>query len=272
MSLVAGVGTAIPVAPAYAHGATATPVSRAVACAPDAGRTARSAACKAAVAANGGNGFDKWDNVRVPDVRGRDREVIPDGRLCSGGLDAFRGLDLARSDWPATTLTSGDRFTFRYRQRIPHRGTFRLYVTKSGYNPTRALRWSDIAAKPFLSVTDPPMRDDAYVFAGRLPQGRTGRQVILTIWQNSDTPDTYYSCSDVVFKAAAVARTPKPRPASPTASAPAEGAEQRVDAGTVAFGTAPSDPGGPRPLVLAGGGIAALALVAGLALWRRRRT
>ena len=139
--------------------------------------------------------------------------MIPDGRLCSGGLDAFRGLDLARSDWPATTLTAGDRFTFRYRQRIPHRGTFRLYVTRTGYNPARALRWSDIAAKPFLSVTDPPLRGDAYVFAGRLPQGRTGRQLILSIWQNSDTPDTYYSCSDVVFKAAAApATTRKPRP------------------------------------------------------------
>jgi chitin-binding protein len=34
---------------------------------------------------------------------------------------------------------------------------------------------------------------------GRLPAGRTGRHLIYTIWQNSDTPDTYYSCSDVLF-------------------------------------------------------------------------
>ncbi|MFD0823955.1 lytic polysaccharide monooxygenase, partial [Micromonospora zhanjiangensis] len=157
---------------------------------------ARSAACRAAAAA--GADFAQWDNVRVAGIDGRDREMIPDGKLCSAGLAKFRGMDLARADWPATRLVAGSRLAFAYRTTIPHKGTFRVYVTKQGYDPTRPLTWSELEAKPFLVSTDPPVRDGAYRFSGTLPD-RTGRQVIYTIWQNSESADTYYSCSDVVF-------------------------------------------------------------------------
>ena len=186
--------------PAAAHGALDNPVSRVAACRP-AGSASDSAACRAAVAASGGRPFTDWDNLRLANVDGRDRQVVPDGELCSGGIARYRGLDLPRADWPATKLRAGARFTFRYRETIPHRGTFRLYVTRDGYDPTRPLRWSDLEAKPFLTVTDPPRKGEAYVFTGTLPRGKTGRHLIYTIWQNSSTPDTYYSCSDVDFTA-----------------------------------------------------------------------
>ncbi|MCY7343561.1 MAG: lytic polysaccharide monooxygenase, partial [Pseudonocardia sp.] len=76
-----------------------------------------------------------WDNVRVPDVGGQDGEVIPDGELCSAGIARFSGLDLPRTDWPATTLTAGSSFRFDYRATIPHEGSFRLYMTRQGYDP-----------------------------------------------------------------------------------------------------------------------------------------
>jgi chitin-binding protein len=185
--------------PAQAHGAPDNPVSRAVECGPEGGQLALSAACKAAIAVSGAQVFEQWDNLRVPNVRGRDRDVIPDGKLCSGGLAAYRGLDQPRADWPATKLTAGAVFTFRYRETIPHKGTFRMYLTKDGYDPTQPLTWSDLEPKPFLAVTDPPLTNDAYVMQGRLPSGKAGRHLIYTVWQNSSTPDTYYSCSDVVF-------------------------------------------------------------------------
>nr|WP_308194975.1 lytic polysaccharide monooxygenase [Micromonospora sp. R77] len=116
----------------------------------------------------------EWDNIRVARVDGRDRERIPDGELCGGGLSAYQGLNLARADWPATEVTAGAKFTFRYRTTIPHRGTFRLYVTTASYAPTRRLTWSDLESKPFLTATDPPIRNGAYQMAGRLPTGATG--------------------------------------------------------------------------------------------------
>ncbi|MFG1868787.1 lytic polysaccharide monooxygenase auxiliary activity family 9 protein [Micromonospora arborensis] len=203
--LVAAATVPLAATPAAAHGAPTDPISRAAACGPE-GRYAATAACRAAVQA--GAAVREWDNVRVAAINGRDRERIPDGELCSGGLSAYRGLDLPRTDWPATELTAGAKFTFRYRTTIEHRGTFRLYATKPDYDPRAPLTWADLESRPFLTMTDPPVRAGAYQLPGRLPAGRTGRHLIYTIWQNSNTPDTYYSCSDVVFRGATVKATP----------------------------------------------------------------
>ncbi|MCT7357060.1 lytic polysaccharide monooxygenase, partial [Streptomyces sp. 15-116A] len=157
-----------------------------------------SAACRAAVAANGAP-FTAWDNLRVPGVNGADRQRVPDGKLCSGGLPAYRGLDLTRADWPATRVAPGGTLPMTYVSTIPHAGTFRMYLTKPGYDPAGPLTWSDLPRQPFAQVTDPALTNGAYRFRVTLPSDRTGRHVLYTIWQNSSTPDTYYSCSDVVF-------------------------------------------------------------------------
>ncbi|TDC81191.1 chitin-binding protein [Micromonospora sp. KC606] len=183
-------------APAAAHGAATSPVSRNAACGP-AGEHASTPACRAALKA--GAALREWDNIRQYGVAGRDREKIPDGELCSGGLSAYRGLDLTREDWPATEVTAGAGFAFRYAGTIPHEGTFRLYATLPGYDPRKRLTWADLSERPFVTVTDPPLRKGAYEFTGRLPVGLTGRHLIYTVWQNSDSADTYYSCSDVDF-------------------------------------------------------------------------
>jgi chitin-binding protein len=285
--------TSLAMTPAQAHGALDSPVSRVVACGPDAGQNAQSAACRAAVAVSGALPFANWDNLRVANVGGRDREVIPDGKLCSGGLPAYKGLDLPRADWPATRLAAGAAFTFTYRETIPHKGTFRLYVTKDGYDPTKPLKWGDLESKPFLAATDPALTNGAYVMRGALPAGKTGRHLIYTIWQNSSTPDTYYSCSDVVFGGTAGAGAPAPTNAAPEASAGASGSGN-VGAGaasTDASGSATQQPSAgvdgsahtvtltrassaSSGLPLAAGGAAVLAVVTGaggLLLWRRRR-
>ncbi|MGW2639817.1 lytic polysaccharide monooxygenase [Streptomyces sp. NPDC001348] len=288
-------------APALAHGAPTSPVSRVYACSPDGGSAARSAACRAAVAANGAS-FAQWDNLRVAGVNGRDRQVIPDGRLCSGGLPAYKGLDLARADWPSTRLSPGAKLTMTYASTIPHTGTFKLYLTKPGYDPAEPLTWAELPARPFAQVTDPPLTDGAYHFTARLPSDRTGRHVLYTIWQNSSTSDTYYSCSDVVFSGAKAGRATASGPASASAasgaqagkaarssaaasSRPATGGTPEETSGPAA--TAPrtegttadstpvasaTDPGsGPSAPVLAGGAAAVLVLTGGAALVVRLR-
>ena len=194
---VVAVTSGWPASPAEAHGAPSSPVSRAFACRAD-GPGAAQRACRAALATNAGP-FGSWDNLRVPDVGGRDRDVIPDGQLCSAGLPGFRGFDLARSDWPSTTLVAGSALTVTYTSTIPHRGTFKVFATAQGYDGTSPLRWSDLDAQPFITAVDPPLSGRAYTFGGTLPANRTGRHVLYTVWQNTDTPDTYYSCSDVVL-------------------------------------------------------------------------
>ncbi|MFF3499751.1 lytic polysaccharide monooxygenase [Streptomyces sp. NPDC003247] len=230
--------------PAQAHGAPTDPVSRVYACSPDGGAPSRSAACRAAVAANGAP-FTAWDNLRIADVDGRDRRVVPDGQLCSGGLSAYQGLDLARADWPSTRLTPGGTLRMTYVSTIPHTGTFKLYLTTQGYDPTQPLTWDDLPARPFAEVRDPAMTDGAYRITATLPADRTGRQVLYTVWQNSSTPDTYYSCSDVVFPEAP-AKTSAPSAATPSATAPSASAVAATPGRPTGSPSAPAASGAPE--------------------------
>ncbi|MEU4368961.1 lytic polysaccharide monooxygenase auxiliary activity family 9 protein [Micromonospora chersina] len=255
--------------PASAHGAPTSPLSRAAACGPEGGR-ADTPACRAAIAA--GAAVREWDNIRVAQIDGRDRERIPDGELCSGGLSAYRGLDLPRTDWPATTLTAGARHTFRYRTTIPHKGTFRFYATTASYAPTRRLTWADLEEKPFLTVTDPPIRDGAYQMPGRLPAGRTGRHIIYTIWQNSNTQDTYYSCSDVVFRSPSGGAAPAPRttPAAAPRTVPKAATGDGDPAAGVPVAAVTDTDGVPRPVVVGAAAGVTVLLGAAVALRLRR--
>ncbi|WP_214405837.1 lytic polysaccharide monooxygenase auxiliary activity family 9 protein, partial [Pseudonocardia lacus] len=214
--LAVGLGVAFP-GTAAAHGAPTLPLSRAAECGGE-GTLTDTPACRAALAASPDLPTE-WDNLRVAGVNGRDREVIPDGKLCSGGKLAFAGLDLPRDDWPTTDLTAGADYTFTYRGTIPHEGTFRLYVTKPGFAPDQPLTWAGLETEPFAEVTDPPLADGSYAFDATLPAGLTGRHLIYTIWQNSGSEDTYYSCSDVVFVDGAAPAAAQ-APAEPAAAAP----------------------------------------------------
>ncbi|MGW5131295.1 lytic polysaccharide monooxygenase [Streptomyces sp. NPDC004135] len=273
-------------APAWAHGAPTDPVSRAVACSPEGGAAAGSAACRAAVAANGGP-LAAWDNLRLAGVNGRDRQVVPDGRLCSGNLPGYRGLDLARADWPSTRVTPGATLTMRYASTIPHTGTFRMYLTKPGYDPAGPLSWSDLPGEPFARVTDPELTDGAYRMKVTLPSDRAGRHVLYTVWQNSSTPDTYYSCSDVVFpekekpEEEPEEKTPgekKPgetpeQPPVENPEKPENPVEDKVvpEARQAAEPRRAEDGAGPGTPVLAGGAAAVLVLTGGAALVVRLR-
>ncbi|MET7939491.1 lytic polysaccharide monooxygenase [Streptomyces sp. NPDC005302] len=289
--------------PASAHGAPTSPVSRVFACSPEGGGLNRTNACRAAIAANGAP-FTAWDNLRVAGVNGRDRSVIPDGKLCSGGLPAYKGLDLARADFPSTRLTPGASFTLAYSSTIPHTGSFKLFLTKPGYDPTRPLRWSDLPTQPFATATDPALVDGAYRIRAKLPSDRTGRQMLFTIWQNTSTTDTYYSCSDVVLSGAPAASTPTRRAAaarktgapagsgsththasSPSSTPsrtsrpePSDSPSLVTSSPTESAGTDHLTPaadstsgGGSATLPLAAGGAAALLLTAGVAVTLRRR-
>ncbi|MGW1895601.1 lytic polysaccharide monooxygenase auxiliary activity family 9 protein [Streptomyces sp. NPDC002004] len=211
--------TALSAAPAAAHGSMTDPVSRVAGCYAEGPESPRSAACKAAVAASGPQAFYDWNAVNIADAAGKSKQIIPDGKLCSAGNAKYRGLDLPRADWPATRLSAG-RHTFHYKGTAPHKGSFALYITRPGYDPTKPLKWSDLESKPFLTVTDPRMVNGDYVFDGNVP-ARSGRQLIYSVWQRSDSPEAFYTCSDVVFGKDSGGSGATAAPA-PTASAPTD--------------------------------------------------
>jgi chitin-binding protein len=268
--------------PAHAHGAPTDPASRAFLCSP--GQSgASSSPCRSAIQA--GLPSKEWDNIRLPNVAGRDAQRVPDGKLCSAGLAKYAGLDLPSAEWPATKLKSTD---FTYRATIPHQGSFRFYVTRDGYSPTAPLRWADL--EQFLTVPSPPLVNGAYEFKVQLPKDRTGRHLIYTVWQNTDTPDTYYSCTDVEIAAAVKPVTPAPAPVAPPAPAapPAQVAPPASTTTTTTTAPPSSKQSTPRPVPVAStaeqppssatrfglsavvAALGGLAVLGGIMLWRKR--
>jgi len=183
---------------AYGHGSVEAPVSRVFSCFLENPESPDSAVCKAVVAQGGTQPLYDWNEVNIANADGRHRSIIPDGKLCSAGRSKYAALDMARNDWAATNVPSGGQFTFRYRVTAPHRGFFEFFVTRNGYNPTQPLRWADLEATPFLRVDQPVAQNGFYTVTGRLP-AKSGRHLIYAIWQRTDSPEAFYSCSDVNF-------------------------------------------------------------------------
>ncbi|MFI7275584.1 lytic polysaccharide monooxygenase [Streptomyces sp. NPDC049879] len=164
-------------------------------------------ACRAALNKSGANGFYNWFAVLRSDGGGRTQGFVPDGKLCSGGATVydFSGFDLPRTDWPYTHVTAGDTYEFTYNPWAHHPGTFHQYVTEDGWDPTQPLTWDDIENTPFHSETNPPYRgsvgnpESEYYWTAQLPTNKQGRHIIYTVWQRSDSQETFYSCSDVTF-------------------------------------------------------------------------
>ena len=117
----------------------------------------------------------------------------------------------------------------------PHKGTFKVYATRSGYDPAKPLAWSDLDLEhPVATATDPVPSGGFYTFAGTLPE-RTGRQLLYAVWQRSDSPEAFYSCSDVDFGGSGGAGTTTGSGTTGSGSTPAPSAsapsDEQIEAG-----------------------------------------
>ncbi|CAM5376885.1 chitin-binding protein [Streptomyces tanashiensis] len=261
---------------AGAHGAVFNPVSRVAACYAEGPETPKSQVCKDLVADSGTQPLYDWNEVNIANADGRHQALIPDGKLCSANREKYRALDWARTDWPATAVAAGS-FDFKVRVTAPHSGTMTVYITKAGFDPTQPLKWSDLDPTPVAVYgTTRTATDGYYNFTGNLP-ARTGRHIVYKVWQRSDSPEAFYSCSDVTFggtATAARAQAQAPTEAKiaagaslSTVSHAGHGGDEQPPALSAETAESPSS---PLPMALAGAG--ALAAFAGgsLLLGRRR--
>ena len=132
---------------------------------------------------------------------------IPGGELCGANATVydFGGFDLARDDRPVTHLTAGATIRFRCNKWPAHPGWFRSHITKDTWAPSRPLSWDGLEPEPFDKVQDPPRaggpgsENSDYLWNVKLPEDKTGRHIIYSVWQRSDSDETFYNCSDVVF-------------------------------------------------------------------------
>lgn len=89
-----------------AHGYISSPKSRVIMCKENNIETPTLPACIAAKAA-GNEGLYTPQEVSVGGVKDDHRNYIPDGKLCSVGRANLAGMDLNRTDWPATKVSPG---------------------------------------------------------------------------------------------------------------------------------------------------------------------
>ncbi|XZG71193.1 lytic polysaccharide monooxygenase [Chitinibacteraceae bacterium HSL-7] len=186
----------------FAHGTMEVPVSRVLNCFNEGPEAPKSAACQAAVAQSGPQMLYDWSGVNQ-NPNGDHQAFVPDGQLCGGGKSNYSGLNLARTDWVHSPIApdSNGNFEFIYNAPAPHTTkNWVFYVTKDGWNPTQPLKWSDLEKFCELGnvAVDGTKR---YHLTCPLPKNKTGYHVIYNTWQRSDSPEAFYSCSDVTFSA-----------------------------------------------------------------------
>ena len=179
---------------AEAHGSVSDPPSRAYSCR---FLEPKNEMCALAWDANPQALYD-WMEINILDADGRHRELIPDGELCSAGREKYEALDTPSLTWPTKTLVKNARglYEFEYEATAPHATEyFRFYLTKHGFSPDRPLQWNDLELVYDTGPLPPEMN---LLVKSPLPT-RAGRHMLYQIWQRSDSPEAFYSCSDVMF-------------------------------------------------------------------------
>lgn len=186
--------------PANAHGTLGNPISRIAACYAEGPESPQSEMCVRLVEENGTQPLYDWHEVNIANADGQHREIIPDGQLCSAGRDKYSALDNP-GDWASTAVTnlpSGSDHTFEYTAAVPHAGYIEYYVTTDDWDPSTPLTWSELESEPFAVDDQPVAENGTYTMTAQLPE-KSGQHLIYTIWQRTDSPEAFYTCSDVTF-------------------------------------------------------------------------
>jgi predicted carbohydrate-binding protein with CBM5 and CBM33 domain len=234
---------------AEAHGSTQVPASRVYSCRfeqPD------NPMCASARSADPQAIYD-WMEVNIGDADGRHQQLIPDGELCSAGRDKYAAFDRP-GEWPVTRLTpnSSGQYDVVYTNTAPHATAYyRLMLTREGFDArTDTLRWADLEQ---VYDSGPLAAAQQNRFTVSLPD-RSEPAILYVIWQRSDSPEAFYSCSDVTIGGAGgggAAPPPTTAPATtapPTTGPPATGPTTTPSTPTTAPSTsAPPTTASPEP-------------------------
>ena len=216
-SLVCAFALFLEIQPASSHGTVSSPPSRIYRCYKEGPENLRSPACIRAATLNGRQPFYDWNSVRQGNANGNHQQVVPNGQLASGGDPGkYGGLDQVRSDWVAEPVSPGP-YTVTWTNSAAHRTAYyRVYITNADWNPTKPLTWNSLTLLADTGRRGPENTSNIQV---TLPQ-RTGKHVIYSVWQRSDSPEAFYSASDVEFGNGRTTPTPTPAPTPTPTPAP----------------------------------------------------
>jgi chitin-binding protein len=235
-ALIISLSSLFAVSQANAHGFVSSPKSRVIQCKENGIENPTHPACIAAKAAGNG-GLYTPQEVAVGGVRDNHEFFIPDGRLCSANRANLFGMDLARTDWPATNVSAGP-LQFVWTNTAAHKTMyFRYYITREGYNHAQPLRWSDLELI-YDSGKEPAEATSLHTVP--MPP-RTGRHIVYSIWQRDwelDAAEGFYQCIDVNYgggsNSSAASSTPSSVPSSSVGSVASSSVTSSVSNNTCA--------------------------------------
>ena len=181
---------------AFAHGTVTYPPSRIWNCYQENPENPDSAPCIAAVSSHGTQPLYDWSEINQGFVNGQHMEYVPDGYLASGGRpEKYGGMDQVRSDWVATPVSPGP-FTVTWTNSAPHATAYYdVYISNEDWSPDQPLTWNSLT---LLARASPSQATATVDIPVTLPF-RTGKHVIYSVWQRSDSPEAFYSTSDIDF-------------------------------------------------------------------------
>lgn len=146
-----------------------------------------------------------WMSLYRNGMGGNFQSAVPNGKLCSiNGAEGGLGNSLdAIGNWQAKNI--GRSFTLTLHDQASHGADYvRVYVTRSGFNPTtQAMGWGDLEQVASVGRTPASQWTRATTPTGGVQlkinatASHSGRAVIFTIWQASHMDQAYFFCSDV---------------------------------------------------------------------------
>ena len=229
--LASTAGLLFAAAAAFGHGSMADPISRTYQGFLENPQSPQSNAVLAAIAVGGTQAFYDWNEVSRNILDYDYQAAIPDGQIPGAGRKKYAGLNLARTDWPATMVVAGPR-ACRFYTTTPHDPSFfKAYMTRDGYDPNLPLTWADLMEIPGAETAtlSGPCNESGdachcgtggsnYYMTLQFPQ-RVGRHVLFVAWQRIDpNAEVFFSTSDVDFGGVDYGAPPPPPTISAIAS------------------------------------------------------
>lgn len=146
--------------------------------------------------------------------------TVPDGKIAYAGINDgvqtglnFTGLATPSASWGASAATAGRTFALHYVATAPHNPSyFQVYLTAQGFNvATQQLTWNALENLGRWSLNDPthPVTNAtapspsggsslSYDWNIPIPANRSGRHVIVVIWQRQDPAgEAFFAVQDI---------------------------------------------------------------------------
>ncbi|MCG9599320.1 N-acetylglucosamine-binding protein GbpA [Vibrio sp. Isolate25] len=145
----------------------------------------------------------EWEPQSVEGHDGFPDAGPADGQIANAGMDRFFNMNEQTAErWEKRTIHSGIQ-EFEWTFTAPHPvATWKYYITKQEWDVNSKLTRDSFELTPFCVVeghNEVPSKDVPTIHQCNVPE-REGYQVILAVWDVSDTAMSFYNVIDVEFE------------------------------------------------------------------------